>query len=120
MIIDIHAHGLPDETLAGLREGASRFPNVSLEDTDHGPRLSFAGGQQTRPVNPKLRQAPPREAFLEEQGIDLQLVGGWLDAFGYEIKYRGAIGEANCIQVHPSGIMFGAADLRRKASAKAY
>lgn len=86
MIIDIHAHGLPDETLAGLREGASRFPNVSLEDTDHGPRLSFAGGPQTRPVNPKLRQAPPREAFLEEQGIDLQLVGGWLDAFGYELE----------------------------------
>jgi aminocarboxymuconate-semialdehyde decarboxylase len=86
MIVDIHAHGLPNETLEALREGARRFKGVELADTEGGPRLSFAGGSPTRPIMSRLREAAPREEFLDAQSIDVQLVGGWLDSFGYELE----------------------------------
>ncbi|MBT6274150.1 MAG: amidohydrolase family protein [Chromatiales bacterium] len=87
VIVDIHAHGLPQETIDALRDGAARFPGVQLIDNPDGrPQLAFAGHKPTRPVMPKLREAAPRQAFLTEQGIDKQLVGGWLDSFGYELE----------------------------------
>jgi aminocarboxymuconate-semialdehyde decarboxylase len=86
MIIDIHAHGLPEETLSALTDGAARFQGVCLENTDKGPTLAFAGGKPTRPVMGGLRNAGPRQAFIESNGIDRQLVGGWLDSFGYELE----------------------------------
>lgn len=85
MIIDMHAHSLPQATLDALAEGARRFPSVVLTRDEDKHRLSFAGHPATRPVAPKLRGHPPRAQFIEEQGIDLQITGGWLDAFGYEL-----------------------------------
>jgi aminocarboxymuconate-semialdehyde decarboxylase len=85
MIIDIHAHCLPQETLDALAVEAARFPSVDLQVDGDRHRLGFAGHGPTRAVAPKLRRLPPRQAFLAEQGIDLQLTGGWLDAFGYEL-----------------------------------
>jgi aminocarboxymuconate-semialdehyde decarboxylase len=35
---------------------------------------------------PKLRMFLEREQFLLSNGIDLQISGGWLDSFGYEIE----------------------------------
>ena len=85
MIIDIHAHSLPQQTLVALEHAASRFPSVELQSDGGQYRLSFAGKPSTRPVNPKLREHQPRAEFLAAQGIDLQITGGWLDAFGYEL-----------------------------------
>ena len=86
MIIDIHAHALPQETLDSLADEARRFPNVHLHDIGGKPALSFADGKPTRPVNPKLRGLQPRLDFLTDEGIDRQMVGGWLDSFGYELE----------------------------------
>lgn len=85
MVIDIHAHCLPAELLEAARGEAKPFPNVELIERDGGTSLAFAGHPPTRPVNPKLRNHPPRLDFMREQGIDQQLPGGWLDAFGYEL-----------------------------------
>ena len=85
MVIDVHAHFLPESSLDALRRGAERFPSVELIDTEAGPRLAFAGGPPTRPIMGKLREIEPRLAFLAELGLDRQLAGGWLDAFGYEL-----------------------------------
>lgn len=85
MIVDIHAHMLPEATLEALRREGGRFPSVEPIEADGQFRLSFCGRPPTRPVLPKLRHAAPREAFMAEQGIERQLAGGWLDAFGYEL-----------------------------------
>ena len=42
-----------------------------------------------------------------------------LENRGHAIKYRGSIGEANCIQVE-DGLIFGSADSRRNSSAVGY
>jgi len=86
MSIDIHAHALPEEVLEAARAEAHRFPSVELIERDGAIALSFAGRAPTRPINPKLRQHPPRLEWMRERRIDAQLAGGWLDAFGYELE----------------------------------
>jgi aminocarboxymuconate-semialdehyde decarboxylase len=50
-----------------------------------GVRLAFAGGEPKRPVPAGMSDADKRLAFLRECGIDRQVVGGWLDMFGYDL-----------------------------------
>ena len=54
--------------------------------------LAFAGGKPTRPVSKPLSDIPARLVWMEKQGIEKQVVGGWVDMFGYELP--GAEAEA--------------------------
>ena len=47
--------------------------------------FSFSGGKPTRPVAKPLIDVAGRLAWMDAQGIDRQVVGGWLDMFGYEL-----------------------------------
>ncbi|MFT5391391.1 MAG: aminocarboxymuconate-semialdehyde decarboxylase [Gammaproteobacteria bacterium] len=85
MIIDTHAHALSQETLDEAQRQARQFPHVEIGQHDGSYRLAFAGHSPTRPVNPKLRNTAARLDWMREARIDLQLAGGWLDAFGYEL-----------------------------------
>ena len=53
MIIDTHAHLLPQSTLEALRNFAKDFPSVDLIEKDEKFQLAFAGGEPTRPIMPK-------------------------------------------------------------------
>jgi aminocarboxymuconate-semialdehyde decarboxylase len=92
MIIDTHAHFTPQTMLAALQNKTGRFPNVELLHQDDSYQLVFAGLSPTRPLSPKLRETEQRLAWMDEQRIDRQIVGGWLDSFGYELP--GEEGEA--------------------------
>jgi aminocarboxymuconate-semialdehyde decarboxylase len=85
MIIDTHAHMLPQSILDTLGSKVDIFPSVRLIRSEEKYQLSFNGLKPTRPIMPKLRLFEPRQQFLASTGIDLQLSGGWLDSFGYEI-----------------------------------
>jgi aminocarboxymuconate-semialdehyde decarboxylase len=85
MIIDIHAHYLPPLLYQRFDAAAATFPGVKLLREDKGTRLQFAGGEATRPISPKLSDLGDRRAWMDKNGIDHQLVGGWLDSFGYEL-----------------------------------
>src|SRR4029077_6256886 len=50
-----------------------------------GVRMQFPGGEPTRPISPKLSDLADRRAWMDANGIDHQLLGGWLDSFGYEL-----------------------------------
>ena len=92
MIVDAHAHLVPAELLAEIRNGAAKFPNVRQIEDGGSLALAFAGGKLTRPVSKPLSDIPSRLAWLAKNGIDKQVVGGWVDMFGYELP--GAEGEA--------------------------
>jgi len=92
MIVDCHAHLVPSDLLATIRKEAARFPNVKQADEGGSLAFSFADGKQTRPVSKPLSDIPARVAWMEKQGIDKQVVGGWVDMFGYELP--GAEAEA--------------------------
>lgn len=85
MIIDTHAHFTPQKLLTELAKRTDQFPNVDLTEEDGKFRLAFSGGSPTRPLSPKLRDADMRLEWMTEQSVDSQVVGGWLDSFGYEL-----------------------------------
>jgi len=85
MIIDIHAHYLPQLLYERFDTQAANFPSVQLLRGDKGMRLQFMGGEATRPISPKLSDLADRRTWMDKNGIDHQLVGGWLDSFGYEL-----------------------------------
>ena len=92
MIVDCHAHLVPPELLAAIRKDAAKFPNVRLIEDGGSLALAFAGGKPTRPVSKPLSDIAGRVAWMANQGIDRQVVGGWVDMFGYELP--GAESEA--------------------------
>lgn len=85
MIIDTHAHFTPQNLLKALVAEGGRFPNVELLEADGNYRLAFMGQTPTRPLSPKLRDSDMRLEWMDGQGVDRQVVGGWLDSFGYEL-----------------------------------
>ena len=92
MIVDAHAHLVPPDLLAAIRKDAARFPNVRQIEDAGSLAFAFAGGKPTRPVSKPLSDIPGRLAWMAKQGIDKQVVGGWVDMFGYELA--GDEGEA--------------------------
>ena len=92
MIVDCHAHLVPPDLLAAIRKDALKFPNVRQIENDGGLAFAFAGGKPTRPVSKPLSDIPARLAWMAKQSIDKQVVGGWVDMFGYELP--GAEAEA--------------------------
>ena len=92
MIIDTHAHYTPQTMLAALKAKLDRFPNIDLLHSEDSYQLVFAQQSPTRPLSPNLRETEQRLAWMDEQRIDRQIVGGWLDSFGYELP--GEEGEA--------------------------
>jgi len=92
MIVDCHAHLVPPELLAAIRKDAARFPNVRQIEEAGSLAFAFAGAKPTRPVSKPLSDIPARLEWLAKNGIDKQVVGGWVDMFAYELA--GAEGEA--------------------------
>jgi aminocarboxymuconate-semialdehyde decarboxylase len=85
MIVDAHAHLVPPDLLSAIRKNAARFPNVRQIEDGGSLALAFAGGKPTRPVSKPLSDIPARLAWMAKQGIDTQVLGGWVDMFGYEL-----------------------------------
>ncbi len=85
LIIDIHAHYLPKLLIERFDAHAADFPGVGLTKNDKGVILKFPGAEPTRPISPKLSDLAERKSWMQQNGIDHQLVGGWLDSFGYEL-----------------------------------
>jgi aminocarboxymuconate-semialdehyde decarboxylase len=84
-VIDVHAHLVPRRLLEDLHRGSERFPGVEVLAHESTFRVAFNGGAPTRPVAPGLSDLARRSAWLDENDIDLQVVGGWLDIFGYDL-----------------------------------
>jgi aminocarboxymuconate-semialdehyde decarboxylase len=85
IVIDIHAHFIPQLVYDRFDANAKKFPEVKLLRDDKGVRMQFPGSEPTRPISPKLSDLADRRAWMDKNGVDHQLVGGWLDSFGYEL-----------------------------------
>jgi aminocarboxymuconate-semialdehyde decarboxylase len=85
MIVDTHAHFLPQAMLDALNNNPSAFPSIECASDGETWKLGFAGGSLSRPILPNLRKGDTRLQWMDEQAVDVQVCGGWLDSFGYEI-----------------------------------
>jgi aminocarboxymuconate-semialdehyde decarboxylase len=84
MPIDIHAHYVPPQLISAISVRGRDF-GVTLEvSAGNAPAVHFKYGFKTRPLFAKLIEpVAQRHAWLDEQGIDVQIVGTWPDIFGY-------------------------------------
>jgi len=85
MIIDVHGHLVPPDFLAQVRKDHARFPSLRLIDEGGSLALAFAGGKPSRSIMKGLSDIAGRLAWMEKEGIDKQVNGGWPDWFGYEL-----------------------------------
>lgn len=85
MIVDCHAHFAPEAMFQRLGREIGKFPSIELLAADGKYRLAFKGRDPTRPVMPRLRETDQRYEWMDRERLDIQVVGGWLDAFGYEL-----------------------------------
>jgi len=67
---------------------------LRLVEEGSGLAIAFAGGKPSRAIMKGLSDAAARLAWMDKQGINRQVVGGWPDWFGYELP--GVEGEAWC------------------------
>jgi aminocarboxymuconate-semialdehyde decarboxylase len=100
MIIDCHAHLVPLELLEALRENAANFPSVRMIEQDSSLGFSFAGHKPTRPVSKPLSDLAARLTWMNAQKVDRQVVGGWVDMFGYEIPAEEGLRWSRLINKH--------------------
>ncbi|GGE30790.1 amidohydrolase [Agaricicola taiwanensis] len=100
MIIDAHAHLVPPALLDELRDRRTEFPSVSMTEKDGSLAFSFAGKAPTRPVSPGLTNVAKRLGWMDENGIDRQVVGGWLDMFGNDLPAEEGAEWARTINRH--------------------
>ena len=85
MMIDCHAHFVPPSLLDAVRREAGAFPSLRLVEDGASFGFSFSGGKPTRPVSKPLSDLAARLKWMDTQKIERQVVGGWLDMFGYEL-----------------------------------
>src|SRR5262249_23652681 len=83
------------------------FPSLRVIEDGGSLAFAFAGGKPTRPVSKPLSDLKARIAWMDQQGIDRQVVGGLVDMFGYELP--AAEGEGGSRLIHGA----------RRAAAKA-
>ncbi|MGH6716497.1 MAG: amidohydrolase family protein [Bradyrhizobium sp.] len=100
MIIDCHAHLVPPGLLEAIRAEKASFPSVRLIEEGGSLGFAFAGFKPTRPVSKPLGDIPARLKWLDANNIERQVVGGWLDMFGYEIPADEGVRWSRLINAH--------------------
>ncbi len=100
MIIDCHAHLVPPSLLDAIRAARADFPSVKLIEEGGSLGFAFAGNKPTRPVSKPLSDVAARLQWLDTNKIERQVVGGWLDMFGYEIPAEEGIRWSRLINKH--------------------
>jgi aminocarboxymuconate-semialdehyde decarboxylase len=84
MPIDIHAHYVPPQLIDAVAVRGKDIGVRLAQSAGAPPALHFDYGFKVRPFFPRLIEpVGERRAWLDAQGIDLQIVGTWPDIFGY-------------------------------------
>jgi aminocarboxymuconate-semialdehyde decarboxylase len=85
--IDVHAHYVPPQLLAAIEETGADIGVRLTATAGAQPSLRFDYGFSVRPFFPRLVEpVAARQQWLDEQGIDHQIVGTWPDIFGYGLS----------------------------------
>jgi aminocarboxymuconate-semialdehyde decarboxylase len=100
MIIDCHAHLVPPALLDAIRADGASFPSVKLIEEGGSLGFAFAGNKPTRPVSKPLSDIAARLKWLDDNKIERQVVGGWLDMFAYEIPVEEGLRWSRLINTH--------------------
>jgi aminocarboxymuconate-semialdehyde decarboxylase len=85
IVIDVHAHFTPTRLLVERFDAhAAKFPGVKLSRNEKGAAIQIAAAEP-RAIMSRLSDLEDRRAWMDQNGIDHQLVGGWVESFGYDL-----------------------------------
>lgn len=87
-VVDVHAHHVPEALLQAVVDGAAQ--DVRAVDLDGKTAVAIADNAPTRPLKPRLRDLDERHSWMDEQGLDHQVLGTWADLFAYELPVDAA------------------------------
>jgi aminocarboxymuconate-semialdehyde decarboxylase len=85
IVIDVHAHYSPALLFERFEAHARDFPGVKIARGGNGTQLSFPGDAALRAVMRELGELETRLSWMDANGIDHQLLGGWVEGYGYDL-----------------------------------
>lgn len=85
MIIDVHAHCIPQTFRDWLATNGDQFA-TRLVDTTRGTAVEIDGRVTTAPLRDDLTDLDLRVSQLDAMGIDRQVLAGWIDLTAYELE----------------------------------
>jgi aminocarboxymuconate-semialdehyde decarboxylase len=84
MIVDVHAHCVPPTFVDWIdRRGVDL--GIRRRDTERGNIVEIAGRVTTAPLRSDLSAVQTRIAAMDEMGVDVQVLSGWIDLTAYEL-----------------------------------
>ena len=84
MIIDVHAHCIPSEFRSWL-EAADPSTGIKLVEVARGTAVNMADRATSQPLRDDLTDFDARLAAMDRQGVDVQVLAGWIDLTAYEL-----------------------------------
>jgi aminocarboxymuconate-semialdehyde decarboxylase len=81
-VIDCHAHIVPPEMWRTMLSDGARY-GVEIGGTDERRMIRLAGSSYARPMYMPLTTTNQRLATMDRQGVDMQVLSGYIDFSGY-------------------------------------
>ena len=81
-VIDCHAHIVPPEMWATMLKDGARY-GVEIGGTEARRMIQLAGSSYARPMYMPLTATDERLATMDRQGVDMQVLSGYVDFTGY-------------------------------------
>ncbi|HEY2135226.1 MAG TPA: amidohydrolase family protein [Xanthobacteraceae bacterium] len=81
-VIDCHAHIIPPAMWRAMLSDGARY-GVEIGGTDERRMIRLAGSSYARPMYMPLTATDERIAAMDRQGVDMQVLSGYIDFSGY-------------------------------------
>ena len=81
-VIDCHAHIVPPDMWRTMLADGARY-GVELGGTEQRRMIRLAGSNYARPMYMPLTATDARLATMDRQGVDMQVLSGYIDFSGY-------------------------------------
>jgi aminocarboxymuconate-semialdehyde decarboxylase len=93
--IDVHCHYLPPRLIERLRSDG-RSHSIEIVDGSGELRLVL-GKHESRPMPSAMTDLQRRVEWMDDRGIDVQLLSAWVEATAYELPPDHGIWLAECL-----------------------
>src|SRR5262249_15102100 len=81
-VIDCHAHIVPPEMWRAMQRDGARY-GVEIGGDAQRRMIRLAGSSYSRPMYMPLTATDERLAVIDRQGVDMQVLSGYIDFSGY-------------------------------------
>jgi aminocarboxymuconate-semialdehyde decarboxylase len=85
-VIDTHAHIVPPEMLKALQANSAHY-GIEFSGSEKQTLVRLEGSTYTRPLPHFLTHVDERLTTMDRQGIDMQILTGWVDFSAYTMPH---------------------------------